>query len=181
MSTPQSVSIQAMPTTIDEFVALRNTLAGTPQGGAAMMVVALYAYVQDEALGHQCLAVAVDHSRLEEGSNGYKGWQLRTPERRRVHQQIAGRAYIVHSYIQGTSPASGYQLPSPPYVLEFSTNPYSGDLESGTYKVFVASSGADSPRPVTLKHDARGIWKAYEWSSLLVGVAAPAGQDAPDL
>ena len=170
-----------MPTTIDEFVALRNTVADTPQGGAAMMIVALYAYAQDETLGHQCLAVAVDHSRLEEGPNGYKGWQVRTPDRRRVHQQIAGRAYVVHSYVRGTSPESGYRLPAPPYGIELSTNPYSGDLGSGIYKVFVASSGADSPRPVTLKRDALGIWKAYEWSSLLVGVAVSAGQEAPDL
>jgi len=181
MSAPQSISIQVLPSSIDEFVALRDTMSHTPQGGAAMMIVALYAYTQGEALGHPCLAVAVDHSRLEEGPNGYKGWQLRTVDRRRVQQQITGRAYVVHSYIQGTSPENGYRLPAPPYVLELSSNPYSGDVESGTYKVFVASSGAASPRPVTLKRDARGIWKAYEWSSLLVGVAAPAAQEGNDL
>jgi len=66
-----------------------------------------------------------------------------------------------------------YSLPAPPYRLDFSANAYSGDPTAGLYKVFVACSGA-RPRPVTVARDRTdGLWKAYEWSSLLVGVRAP--------
>ncbi len=34
-------------------------------------------------------------------------------------------------------------------------------------------SGAATPRPVTLKRESDGLWRGYEWSSLLTGVAAP--------
>ena len=57
------------------------------------------------------------------------------------------------------------------------TNPYSGDASEGRLKVFVASSGAASPRPVTLQRNNRGLWKAVEWSSLTLGVAAPSSED----
>jgi hypothetical protein len=95
--------------------------------------------------------------------------------------QIEKQAYVPRSYVKGTTPENGYQLPAPPYVFEFSDTPYSGDVDAGTYKVFVACSGAASPRPVTVRRNNRGIWKAYEWSSLVVGVQAPAREVDDDV
>ena len=168
-----SVTIGQLPQSVEAFLALQEEVAGTPQGGAAMMVLALLLYAGDVALGHTCLAVAVDADRLSEGDQGYAGWQLRGRQRQLIHTQIGGQPHIPRSYIQGTSPENGYQLPSPPYELAFSDSPHSGEIASGTYKVFVASSGAASPRPVMVRRDPAGIWKACEWSSLLVGVRAP--------
>ena len=42
-----------------------------------------------------------------------------------------------------------------------------------TAKMFVWSTGADSPRPVHLVKNNRGVWKAKNWNSLSVGVRAP--------
>ena len=181
MTVQQTIQINALPQSIEEFVALRNQIADTPEGGAAIMVVALLAYAEDEQLGQQCLTVAVDRERLQEGTKGYKGWQLRNTDLQRIGRQLSGRAYLPKSYIQGATPGNGYQLPAPPYVLDFSGNPYSGDASTGTYKTFVASSGADSPRPITMKRNDKGIWKASEWSSLVVGVKAPEPEISDDL
>ena len=63
MASNQSVQIDHLPDSIDAFKALRNTTARTPEGGAAMMVVALLAYTHSEELGRQCLTVAVDRDR----------------------------------------------------------------------------------------------------------------------
>ena len=57
--------------------------------------------------------------------------------------------------------------------MRFSTNPHSGDPAHGTVKLFVECSGADSPRPVTLKRDPDGRWAPVEWSSLLSGIRPP--------
>ena len=145
------------------------------------MVLALLAYTKDEELGVQCLAVAVDRGRLQQGSKGYKGWQLSNGDLQRIRLQVQGRSYLPRSYIEGATPGNGYALIGAPYVVMCSDNPYSGDLDSGTYKIFVACSGADSPRPITLKRNNRGFWKASEWSSLLVGVRAPAQMIDDDL
>jgi hypothetical protein len=170
MTTRQHIQVDLWPESIDEFVALRDRIAQTPFGGAAAMVLAMLSYTENEELGRQCLTAAVDQSRLEQGLDGYKGWRLRTPEMRRIQERIRGKGHILRSYIQGATPENGYRPPPPPWVFEVSDNPYSGDLASGTYKVFVASSGAASPRPVTLKRNNRGLWKASEWSSLTLGV-----------
>jgi hypothetical protein len=176
MASIQPVQVDRLPESIEDFVALRDAVAKTPQGGAAMMVVALLAFAEDEALGQQCLTVAVDRGRLQEGPDGYKGWQLRKSDMRRIGEQVARQSYLPKAYIKGATPENGYTLPAPPYIIEFSDNPYSGDPASGTYRVFVACSGAASPRPTTLKRNDKGIWKVFEWSSLVVGVQAPAAQ-----
>jgi hypothetical protein len=171
-----SVTIDQLPQSVETFLALQDEVARTPQGGAAMMVLALLLYADDVALGHSCLAVAVDEDRLSEGAEGHAGWQLRGRQRQLIRTQIGGRPHTPRSYIKGASPENGYQMPPPPYELAFSDNPYSGEIASGTYKVFVASSGAASPRPVMVRRDPAGIWKACEWSSLLMGVRDPAGR-----
>lgn len=173
MTALPSVQIEQLPQSVEDFLALQAQVAGTPQGGAAMMVVALLLYADDVELGHACLSVAVDRDRLSEGEKGYAGWQLRGRARQLIRTQIGGQPHIPRSYIQGTSPENGYQLPPPPYELSISDNPYSGDIEAGTYKVFVACSGAASPRPVMTRRDASGLWKACEWSSLLMGIRKP--------
>ena len=180
MASSQSISINELPQSVEAFVALRDRVARTPQGGAAMMVVALLAYARDETLGLQCLTVAVDRGRLQEGSKGYKGWQLRNSDLQRIRSQIRSHPYLPRSYIRGAVPANGYQLPNPPYQFTCTDNPYSGDPEA-QYKIFVACSGAASPRPVTLKVNNKGIWKAWEWSSLIVGIQAPAAEEGDEL
>ena len=137
------------------------------------MVVALLLYAGDETLGQQCLAAAVASERLAEGGGGYQGWRLRRSDLQRIHEQVKAQPYLPQSYVRGTRSDNGYALPDPPLMLEFSTNRYSGDPAEGRYKVFVACSGAATPRPVTVRRNALGIWQAYEWSSLIVGIARP--------
>lgn len=174
MAVLPSVSIDILPEKLEDFVALRDRVAVTPQGGAAVLVAALLLYVRDRDLGLQCLSAIMTHERLSEGHGGYDGRRVRTADAQHVAGQFKKQTYLPASYIKGATPANGYELPAPPYVVECSGNPYSGDLESGTYKVFVECSGASTPRPVTLKRDQQGLWKAHEWSTLTVGIQRPA-------
>lgn len=181
MAALEAVRVDHLPQSAKEFVSLRDQVATSPQGGAAMMIVALLAYTEDSQLGRECLTVAVDRGRLEEGAEGYKGWQMRRRDMERIAAQLRDMPYLPISYVAGAGPENRYQQPVPPYVFQFSDNPYSGAADSGEYKVFVACSGAARPRPVTVRRNDRGIWKAYEWSSLLVGVQAPAEEETDDL
>jgi hypothetical protein len=173
MTTLKPVRIGSMPGSIEEFVKMRDGIAGEPQGGAAAMVVALLLLAENEELGRQCMAAAVDSSRLEEGAQGYDGLQLRSSDLRLALSQIVGKGHIPRSYFKCTAPENGYELPDLPYELEFSANKYSGDAGSGTYKVFASCSGAASARPVSVRRDESGAWRALEWSSLIVGVQSP--------
>jgi hypothetical protein len=173
MSERMSITIPSLPTSVDEFLDLRDRVATSAEGGAAMMVVALLAFAQEAELGNQCLACAVGSSRLVDGAEGYKGLQLTNASLARIRTQVVGREHLPRSYVRGTEPESAYELDSPPYRIECLRNLHSGDPASGKCKVFVLSSGADSPRPVTVAVNKSGIWKAIEWSSLLVGVRPP--------
>jgi len=173
MTAHDHIQIDRIPESVEEFVALRNEVAHAPEGAATMIVLALLAYASDEEMGKQCLTVAVDRSGLQESPTGYKGWQVRTSRMRLVASQLAKQTYIPRSYIQGATRENRYALPAPPYVLTFSHNRYSGDRDGDEFKVYVTCSGAASPRPITLRKNDRGIWKASEWSSLIVGIQAP--------
>lgn len=171
MSNERTVEVPGIPTTVEEFVALRDGLATTPHGGAAVFVVALVAYSQDEALGRACLTIAVDGSLLSDGDQGYKGKQLSIVDMRNMKERLGGKPYVARSYIQGTSAAEAYALPPAPLTIRIKEQPH--DISPERAKVFVHSTAADSPRPIALVPNNRGIWKAREWSSLQVGGRPP--------
>lgn len=180
MSSHPLVQIDQLPRSVADFVTLRDRIATSPQGGAAVMVVALLLYTQDEEFGQQCLAAAVDRGRLVKGSQGYQDQQLNARDMQLIRTQIAAHPYLPRSYVQGATPENGYRLPDPPYRFDFAYNPHSGNPDSGVYKPFVVCSGASSPRPVTMRRDSGGIWKAHEWSSLVVDIRPPAHQPEDD-
>jgi hypothetical protein len=169
------ITVNEIPSTLSAFLALRDKLAQTPEGGGVLMVLALYLYAcaPESELANQALTICVDRTRLREVPDGYKGWGILAIDLQRIQRQLRDKPWVPQSYFVGTAPQSSYRLPDPPYHFEITTNPYSGDQEASVYKVFVRSSGASSPRPVTLKQNNRGIWKAVEWSSLLMGVVSP--------
>ena len=165
------VTIDQLPQSAEAFAVLQERVARTPEGGAAVMVVALLLYAEDKVLGERCLDEAVDDGWLRPVAGGQR---LGRRDLQLMASQVGGRPHVLRSYLAGTCPENGYQMPEPPLTIEWSSGPYSGDVGSGEYKVFVTSSGADSPRPVTVRRDPEGLWKAYEWSSLLLGVRDPA-------
>src|SRR5689334_10082814 len=118
--------------------------------------------------------------------------------------RVRDHPHIAPSYIVGTHTANGYVLPPAPWVVRVDlqlSNPHSVKQDNRVrsyfdafplsgmvqYKLFIACSGASSPRyvarspicrgsyersrPITLARNDAGIWKVDEWSSVQVGVA----------
>ncbi len=162
-------SVKAIPVSIDDFNELTAEMPNTPEVAAAKMILALTLYCTDHLAGEIALAKVVHPGQLSPaGSEG----KLSKRSLDLIKNQIGGKLHHMHSYFTGTSPDNGYQLPVPPCNLEFATNPHSGRVEDGRIKLFIKSSGADSPRPITLQTDSSGTWKTAEWSSLLSGIRA---------
>lgn len=168
------VTVDAMPTTVAQFTALRDRIATTPEGGAASFIIALNMYAVNPEEGLKALIVAAELSRLNRSTapNSYSGFALLAGDLDLIRRQIGRATYIPRSYFAGATPQNGYNVDAP-YTLNFQTNRYSGDPAGGKVKVFVACGGADSPRPITVIRNQNGIWKAKEWSSVLVGIRAP--------
>ena len=167
----QTFEVPGIPDSVDAFVALRDSLATTPHGGAVVYVVALNIYAEDEALGQQVLTIAVDQGQLSDGAKGYKGKQLSNMQLQALKERIRAKPYVARSYVQGTSPEGQYAFPPAPLRVQIREQPH--DVQEDTAKVFVHSTGADSPRPLVLKKNNRGLWKTKTASSLEVGVRPP--------
>jgi hypothetical protein len=151
--------IKDIPKTVDEFETLRGHLQATPEGAAALVILALIVYIDDKNDGKTCLTAA-DPS-------------LAPARFRFIDSCLAGKEYLPWSYFCGTDPQSGYEPPKGEIRLSWSVNPHSGDPATGRVKIFIDCSGADSPRPVTLVRGTDGTWTAAEWSSLLTGIRPP--------
>jgi hypothetical protein len=169
---PVTVTVDKLPGTVAEFTKMRDRLAVTPEGGAAVMITALMVFSKDKDLGLKLIVIALDRNNLSKGKV-YQGFKpdssityhldrIGTPERK----------HIPYGFVVGATPANGYKT-DPPYKMEFTRNDYSVKDES-TIKVFAACYGTDYPRPVTMAKNNRGLWKALELSSLFLDVEGPA-------
>jgi len=172
-----TVTLDAMPRTVEEFKAMRDRLATTPFGGAAMFAVALNVYSEDPKAGIPLLTLALDASMLSDGNEGVSGKQ---PTHLRDFRDRNGqKPWVAKSMIQGTSPEGGYALPAFPLTLKFKEQP--GDVKETDAKVFVYTTGADSPKPMRLKKNDKGLWKAAEWSSFQGNCRPPVVKQSDDL
>ncbi|MDF1667734.1 MAG: hypothetical protein P1V97_38715 [Planctomycetota bacterium] len=173
-----SITIKAMPKTNEEFVKLRDSTATTPEGGAAMFVLAMMAWEKDKDVGEPFFTIALDKGQLKKGKGGYKGYAPGNSAMFLI-KRIDGKKVFSKSYLDGTSPKKGYAAKAP-FKFKFMRNKYS-KLSNGDIKVFVYCSGADSPRPCRLRKNNRGLWKVVEFSSLVVGMRKPPSKDDDDL
>ncbi len=176
----KTIKIKSLPTSVDEFINLRNDIAKTPSGGAAMFIIALKMYAENPEVGEQCLVIAVDKNRLSSGRDVYKGYSLEKLDMGRIKEQLAQYPYIPNSYFKGATPNNGYKFDFPT-SMKFTSNAYSGNKLKGDFKVFVQCSGADSDRPIRLHKNDKGYWKAAEWSTILMGMRPPKSTETDDL
>ncbi|MCZ2355260.1 MAG: hypothetical protein LC115_01010 [Bacteroidia bacterium] len=171
------ISVDKLPTSTEEFIKFRDGIAQTPEGGAAAFIVASILYAQNPAMGRECVIIQTDMNQLQQSNSGYKGYNL-TSSNDFLLKQLDSRKHIPNSYVQGTSNESGYTLPAGALKIKIERTAKTDD---GKTKVFVWSTGADSARPITLKQNDKGVWKAFEFSSLMVGVRQPVVKSKGDV
>jgi len=164
----KTITVDKLPTSTEEFIQFRDKIATTPEGGAVAFIVASMLYSQNPKMGRECVIIQTDMNQLQQSNDGYKGYNLTSSNDFQL-KQIDNKKYIPFSYVQGTSSENGYQLPSGSFKIKIDRVADAGDK----MKVFVWSTGADSSRPITLKKNDKGIWKAWEFSSIMVGVRPP--------
>lgn len=175
----QNISIPHIPDNIEEFVGIRNQLATSPEGGAAIFVLAMILFDRDEQLGTDALTIALDRSNLREDMNGYKGFSPGINLSYHI-DRFARNTYWGRAYVEGTSPENQYRLPGAPLEVVTSRNSYS-EQPNGDIKIFIKCSAADNPRPISMRVNDKGLWKASECSSMFLGMRAPEQEISDDL
>lgn len=151
-----------IPETLEQFLSLPQSAMSTPYDTAALTVLALSVYPENKELALKML----------EALRGPRPFS--NMDKQFIADRFRGKEYLMRSYFDGSSPENDY-TPSVPYTVTVSENQYSYQ-ESGFAKLFVACSGADSPRPVQLRKAKDGKW--YLWEQfLLTGIRQPESQN----
>ena len=128
---------------------------------------------------HHQPPLALDQRNVGTGS-AYKGYAPSSSIMYHVNRLNRQNVwwYTPFAYVAGATADNNYKV-SAPYKVVTSRNKYSGEESSGKVKVFVNVHGF-SPRPITVARNDKGIWKAYECSSVFVNVPAPASASTSD-
>lgn len=137
----EQVSIEKIPTTLEEFQALQAELGTSPEGCIMLQLVAMEMYRRDRNVGTECL-------RLNNTDTNLSSMTRRLNELYRENDTYA-RPYLVSSCFKGAKPSNGYN-PEKPYTIQVRKDPTKSDERSQMLKGYVKhlqlySDGYDTP------------------------------------
>ncbi len=147
------VTFDELPITLDMLQALPQSQLLQPYDAAALLIPALCQWSSNQNAALEMISFL-------------KGPQvLSKHETQFINERLRGKEYLPFSYFEGSTPENGYE-PSQPYTVTIFSVPTSFD-EAGYAKLYLKSSGADSPRPVQLrKKVSTGEW--FLWEQMLL-------------
>lgn len=158
-----NISFASLPSNLDELKALPEASLKEPEYGAALFVIAMMNYKNDPA-------TAISMLEFLKGPGGVSEY-----EKQFINDRLSdGKEYVVRSYFAGTSPENDY-TPSIPYTVIPEKDAASED--NGRIRVFMRSSGADSPRMIKMRLKAStGEWFIEE-EMILSDIRIPKSSD----
>ena len=166
----QVISFKSIPTDIVEYQELQQTV-NTPEGAAGLFIMAMLAQEQSPHVSRAFMTLSLGQGQLVDGPNGYQGRQPDSAMSDHI-KRLQNDPDIARSYVTGATPQNGYTLVDGDLTLYFTRNKLSV-VTPNEIRVYVATSGAGTPRPVYMKRESDGIWRVAECSSLFVGIYAP--------
>ena len=158
------ITVSSVPTTSEEFSALPQNDLSKPENTCTMFLLALALYLKDSDAG----VAALNTLRGPRPLSNYDIQFLR--------DRLRGKSYLPLAYFDGATPANNY-VPSTPLTLEVIADSRPQDIEEGYLRLFLKTTGADSPRPIKLRQKGDS-WYLWEYSSILSGIRIPSAEDA---
>lgn len=158
------MTVSSVPTTSEEFSALPQNDLSKPENTCVMFLLALALYLKDSDAG----VAALNTLRGPRPLSNYDIQFLR--------DRLRGKSYLPLAYFDGATPANNY-VPSHPLTLEVIADSRPQDVEEGYLRLFLKTTGADSPRPIKLRQKGDS-WYLWEYSSILSGIRIPSAEDA---
>ena len=158
------ITVSSVPTTSEEFSALPQNDLSKPENTCVMFLLALALYLKDSDAG----VAALNTLRGPRALSNYDIQFLR--------DRLRGKSYLPLAYFDGATPANNY-APSTPLTLEVIADSRPQDVEEGYLRLFLKTTGADSPRPIKLRQKG-DFWYLWEYSSILSGIRIPSEADA---
>ena len=158
------ITVLSVPTTSEEFSALPQNDLSKPENTCTMFLLALALYLKDSNAG----VAALNTLRGPRPLSNYDIQFLR--------DRLRGKSYLPLAYFDGATPENNY-VPSNPLTLEVIADSRPQDIGEGYLRLFLKTTGADSPRPIKLRQKGNS-WYLWEYSSILSGIRIPSEADA---
>ncbi|MGM9606351.1 MAG: DUF6935 domain-containing protein [Oscillospiraceae bacterium] len=160
----ETFTFAALPESVEQMSALPEAAMDTPFKTAALTVCALCAFAADQNVGTDLL-------NFLRGPRPLNGQDISF-----IKDRFRGgeRSYIIFSYFAGATPENNY-TPNQPYTVTVTSDAHSYD-EQNYARLYIASGGADSPRPIKLRKKADGQWCLWE-QYLLTDIRQPKAND----
>jgi hypothetical protein len=162
-------ALAQLPKSLDELKTRIAAEAKEPKAAAKLWFDAVFVYLTvDKELGAQMIS--------EMGKD--KEWKK---NQRYFLKALEENPHIFRSYAVGATPENDYAMDPENYSLVFvreQDKPYADKPPNDYYKLFIASSGTSSPRPMTFQRNSRGEYKGYEIGAIYTGVRDPASTKA---
>lgn len=159
----ETFTFSALPESVQQMRALPEATMDTPFKTAALAVCALCAFAAAQDVGTELL-------NFLRGPRPLNGQDISF-----IKDRFRGdRTYIPFSYFAGATPDNNY-TPSQPYTVTVTSDAHSYD-EQGYARLYIASGGADSPRPIKLRKKGDGQWCLWE-QYLLTDIRQPKAND----
>ena len=161
----REITLNRLPKTLQELQAMPQAGLTNPEEVAALAVAALALYPENPSETENLF----DYLRGPKPLNGI--------DKQFIKDRFRGKEYLMRSYFVGATYENNY-TPALPYRVVVSENAYSrSQFEEGYLTLYVACSGADSPRPLKLRNKpSTGQWFLWE-QQLLTGIRIPRESD----
>jgi hypothetical protein len=171
----ETITFQALPQSVAKLLALPQSSLASPHGTAALAIAALCAY-------------EANPQAVADMLNFLRGPRPLTPrDLQFIRDRLRGKGYKTFSYFEGAAPQNNY-TPSQPYRVTVFDNPHSWLSEDSSQssagpvhyaRLLMQSSGADSPRPITMRHKpSTNQWFLWEYNGLLPDIRVPTAADS---
>jgi hypothetical protein len=152
-----------VPMTDEQLKALPEFGFDSPFKVASLLLLSLCAWSQDREACYQMI-------------DTLKGPQKMSPmDRQFVRDRMMGKGdYLARAYFEGATPDNNY-TPNEPYSIDVEENAYTYN-DPGYARVQVNTTGADSPRYITLRQKGEE-WFVWEFAGILPDIRKPKAED----
>ena len=153
-----------MPATLEEFTSMPEFHFATPFQVAALFVIAICNYPRSDELCYDMLDAIKGPQKLSIRDKSF------------IRERMSDKKdYLGKAYLKGAAPGNNYE-PTQPYTVIVGENPYTY-VNEGYAVLYIKTTGADSPRPITLRKKGNE-WFLWEFPGPLSGIRIPVSQDA---
>lgn len=158
-----NISFDRIPASLDELKAMPEASLKEPEFGAALFVAAMMNYKANPDL-------AISMLEFLKGPGGVSVY-----EKQFIKDRLSGgKEYVIRSYFSGSSPDNDY-TPSVPFTV--CPEKDASSESDGRIRVFMRSSGADSPRMIRMRlKPSTGEWFIEE-EMILSDIRIPKSSD----